>query len=123
MHRTLLLAAYIWLASTGLLHFGIDVISTYLRETRVPGPATTLYYGMNAAYALGQIIFGLAGVWLTWRAPELLGEWLAIILSLAGAVGWLAIGFIFIEYWQPRIAIAAFGILIIAAAMTTRSNP
>ncbi|GAN88521.1 hypothetical protein Gain_0221_012 [Komagataeibacter intermedius TF2] len=76
-----------------------------------------------ATYALGQIIFGLAGVWLTWRAPELPGEWSAIILSLAAAVGWLAIGFVFMEYWQPRIAVAAFGILIIAAAMTARSSP
>ncbi len=122
MQKNLLYVAFGWLTLSGVLHFSIDVILSYLEGRRVSGPATTLFYGMNVAYALGQVIFGLAGVWLTWRAVELLGEWPAVILSLVAAAGWLAIGFVFIEYWQPRVAAAAFGILIIAAAATARAG-
>ncbi len=85
----------------------------------MPGADTSLYYGMNTAYALGQVLFGVGGLWLTWRAAELFfGEWPVVILALAAASGWLAIGFVFIEYWEPKLVAAVFGVLIIAAAAT-----
>jgi hypothetical protein len=58
MARYLTLAAFGWLTLTGTLHFAIDVLSQYLRGKRVPGPETTLYYRLNSAFALGQVLFG-----------------------------------------------------------------
>jgi hypothetical protein len=118
MHKILLYTAFGWLTLGGLLHFVIDVLSQYLRGKRPPGGETSLYYGMNSAYALGQVLFGLVGLWLAWRATDLLGERPLVALSLAGAVGWLAIGFVFIEYWEPKFIAALFAVLIIAAAAT-----
>jgi uncharacterized membrane protein (DUF441 family) len=118
MHRILFYVAFGWLTAAGLLHFTIDVLSQYLRGKRAPSAETTLYYGMNSAYALGQVLFGLIGLWLAWRAVEVLDEWPVIVLSLSATVGWLAIGFVFIEYREPKVIAALFGALILAAAIT-----
>ncbi len=53
-----LYAAYGWLLLGGVLHFSIDVVAQYLRGKRAPGPQTTLFYGLNTAYALGHIWWG-----------------------------------------------------------------
>src|SRR5258706_7584243 len=118
MHKILLYAAFGWLTLGGFLHFVIDVLSQYVRGKRPPGVETSLHYGMNSAYALGQVLFGLIGLWLAWRATELLGERPVVALSLAGAVGWLAIGFVFIEYWEPKFTAGLFAVLLVAAAAT-----
>ena len=55
MHRNLLYAAYGFLLLSGILHFSIDVVSQYMRGKRTPGSEATLYYGLNTAYALGQL--------------------------------------------------------------------
>jgi hypothetical protein len=59
MHKIFLYTAYGWLLLGGTLHFFIDVVSQYWRGKRVPGPEATLYYGLNSAYALGQILFAI----------------------------------------------------------------
>jgi hypothetical protein len=116
-HRTLLYAAFGWLIAGGVLHFIIDVLSQYIRGTRTPSPETMLYYGMNSAYAFGQMLFGLIGLWLAWRAVSVLEEWPVVLLSLLGAIGWLAIGLVFIEYWEPKVIATIFGVLILLAAV------
>jgi hypothetical protein len=72
---------------------------------------------MNSAYALGQVLFGLIGLRLPWRATDLLGERPVVALSVAGAVGWFAIGFVFIEYWEPKFMAGLFAVLVAAAAI------
>jgi hypothetical protein len=39
-------------------------------------------------------------------------------LGLLAAVGWLTIGFLFLEYPEPRIIMAIFAALLIGAALT-----
>jgi hypothetical protein len=118
MHRILLYVAFGWLTAGGMLHFIIDVLSQYIRGKRIPGAETTLYYGLNSAYALGQMLFGLIGLWLAWRAFEVLDERPVVVLSLLGAVGWLVIDFLFIEYREPKVIATVFGMFILAAAVT-----
>ncbi|HEY0687298.1 MAG TPA: hypothetical protein VGD45_33515 [Steroidobacter sp.] len=118
MHKYIVYAAYGWLALTGILHFVVDVVSQHLRGKRAPGLETTLYYGLNSAFALGQVAFGLLGLLLAWRAMNLLSETPALILSIAAAFGWLAITFLFMEYWEPKLNVGIFCVLIIAALVT-----
>jgi hypothetical protein len=123
MHRWLFYAAFGWLALSGTLHFAIDVVSQHIRGVRTPGPETTLYYGLNTAYALGQVVFGLLGLFVALKAPPLLGEPALVALCLAGAAGWLAITFRFMEYREPRFAVALFGLLIVAASVSMLVRP
>lgn len=118
MHKVLIYAAYGWLVLGGTTHFAVDVVSQYLRGKRVPGPETTLFYGLNTAFALGQVLFGLLGLWVAWRAIHLLSERPVAVLSLGAAIGWLAIAFVFLEYWEPKFVVAVYGVLVIAAAVT-----
>lgn len=118
MHKYMVYAAYGWLALSGVLHFAVDVVSQFLRGKRAPGLETTLYYGLNSAFALGQVAFGLLGLFLAWRAMYLLCETPALILSVAAGLGWLAIAFLFMEYWEPKVNVGIFCVLILAAAST-----
>ncbi|AKT38520.1 hypothetical protein [Chondromyces crocatus] len=118
MHKYLLHAAYGWLTLTGVMHFVIDVVSQHLRGKHVPGTETTLYYGVHSAFALGQTVFGLLGLWLTFRARDVLSELPVVLLSLIATVGWLAVAVLFMEYWQPRFNAVFFGLLIVAGALT-----
>jgi hypothetical protein len=118
MHKGLIYAAYGWLVLTGTLHFCIDVVSQYVRGKRLPSAETTLYYGLNSAFALGQLCFGLLGVLIAWRSITLLSEWPIIGLSIAAALGWLLVTFLFMDYKEPRFNAAVYGVLIIAAALT-----
>ncbi len=118
MHKYIVYAAYGWLALTGILHFAVDVVSQHLRGKREPGLETTLYYGLNSAFSLGQVAFGLLGLFLAWRAMNLLTETPVLILSVAAALGWLTITFLFMTYWEPKFNIGIFCVLIVAAAMT-----
>lgn len=118
MHKYIVYAAYGWLALTGVLHFAVDVVSQYLRGKRAPSLETTLYYGLNSAFSLGQVAFGLLGIFLAWRAMHLLSETPALVLSVAAAFGWLAITFLFMEYWEPKLNVGIFCLLMIAASIT-----
>lgn len=118
MHQYLVYAAYGWLALSGLLHFSVDVVSQYLRGTRTPGPEATLYYGLNTAFALGQVVFGLLGLYLAWRAMSVLAETPVLLLSVAAALGWLAITFLFMDYHEPKFAAGLFCLLLCAAFVT-----
>ncbi len=118
MHRILIYAAFGWLAFSGTLHFLIDVVSPSGRGQRVPGPETTLYYGLNSAFALGQVVFALFGLWVAWRAPAVLDARPVMGLALAAAAGWLTITFAFMGYWEPKFNAAVFSVRIIGAVVT-----
>ncbi|MFB9331126.1 hypothetical protein ACFFSY_34765 [Paenibacillus aurantiacus] len=111
--------AYGWIIVTGFMHFIIDVISQYVRGIRVPSTETTFYYGMNTAVSLGQIILGVFGLILAQKAPQLLNQWPAVILTVTAAVGWLAISFIFLPYKEPKFISAISALLVIAAAVSS----
>ena len=117
MHKTLMYVAYGWLTFGGAMHFVVDVVSQYLRGKRVPGPATTLYFGLNTAYALGQVLFGVLCLLVVRQAPDVLRQGPAVVLSLAAAVCWLGFGFVFLEYWEPKLVAALFGALVVAGAI------
>ncbi len=119
MHKYLAYAAFGWLTVSGALHFAIDVVSQFARGKRLPGPETTLYYGLNTTYALGQVLFGLLGLIVAHSAVELLGRWPALSLSALATVAWLAIGFAYIEYREPKIMVGIFGTLLLAFAITS----
>jgi hypothetical protein len=118
MHKYIIYSAYGWLALSGVLHFAIDVVSQHLRGIRAPSLETTMYYGLHSAFALGQIVFGLLALFLAWRAPGLLRETPVLILSLIAGLAWLAITFLFMEYWQPKLNAGIFCALIVAALAT-----
>lgn len=118
MHKNIIYAAYGWLVLTGVLHFVVDVVSQHLRGKRSPSLETTLYYGLNAAFSLGQVVFGLLGLFLAWRAMGLLSEKPVLILALAAGIGWLAMTFLFMAYWEPKVNVAIFCMLILAAFAT-----
>ena len=118
MHRILIYVAFGSLTLAGAMHFVVDVVSQYVSGKRPPGPETTLYYGLNTAYALGQVVFGLLALVVAMREMELLGHWPAIAISLAAGIAWLIFGFAFLEYREPRIAAAVYCALVVAAAMT-----
>lgn len=120
MHKTLVFAAFGWLTLAGSVHFAIDVVSQYARAKRAPGPETTLFYGLNTAYALGQLMFGLLGLLVAWQAIDVISQWPALSLSLLAAACWLIFGFVFIEYWEPKFTVVIFSLLIIAAAVTAQ---
>ncbi len=117
MHKILVYVAFGWLTLIGTMHFVIDVASQYLRGKRVPGPETTLYYGLNTAYALGQVLFGILGLLIARQALDLLGQWPALLLCGVATAAWLAIGFVFIEYREPKFMVGVFGVLVVAMAV------
>lgn len=122
MQRSLLLAAFCWLAFAGTMHFTIDVVSHALQGRHAPSRETTLYYGLQSAYALGTAAFGLLGLLLAWRAPLLASSWQVLLLSLLVGTAWLAIAWLFIDYRQPLFATAFFLLLVIAAAVRAKMN-
>jgi hypothetical protein len=118
MHKYLVYTAYGWLALSGSLHFVVDVVSQYLRDKREPGLETTLYYGLNSAFSLGQIAFGLLGLFLARRSMPLLTQAPVMLLSFAAALGWLAITFLFMQYWEPKLNASIFCVLLLAVFLT-----
>ncbi len=116
--RYLTFTAFGWLTLTGTLHFAIDVVSQYLRGKRVPGPETTLYYGLHSAFALGQVLFGLTCLWAARRHPDLLRDPAVMLLSGVGAAAWLTLTFTAMEYWEPKFNAGIFvALLVIAIAV------
>jgi len=118
IHKVVVYAGLGWLTMTGILHFVIDVVSQYLRGQRVPGPETNLYYGLNTAYSLGQVLFGTLGLVVAKQALGIWGQWPALVLSGLATTAWLAFGFCFIEYQEPKVMVGIFGVLVSAMALT-----
>ena len=119
LHHTLLYAVYSWLLLSGLLQIGIDVVSQYLRGKRVPGPATTLYYGLNSAYGISQILFALLALFAIRQGVVAMGQWPGVSLGILAASAWLALSVLFLEYPQPRMTVALFAALLLATAFTS----
>ena len=118
LHIPLLYAAYGWLLFSGTLQFAIDVVGQYARRKRAPGTATTLYYGLNSAYALSQILFAALALLALSRGLIILGRWPGLTLGFLAASSWLGICVLFLEYRQPRMTVALFAALLAAAAFT-----
>ena len=119
LHVPLLYAAYGWLLVSGTLQFGIDVVAQYMRGKRPPGTATTLYYGLNSAYALSQILFAALALLVLSQGLAVLGRWPGLMLGFLAASSWMAICVFFLEYWQPRMTVALFVVLLTAAVLTS----
>ena len=119
LHMGLLYGAYSWLLLSGLLQFGIDVVSQAMRGKRVPGPETTLYYGLNTAYALSQILFAVLALFAIAHGLNALGRWPGVSLGLAAAAAWLGICFRFLQYPQPRATVLLFVALLLSAVFTS----
>jgi hypothetical protein len=88
------------------------------RGKRLPGNATTLYYGLNSAYALSQVLFAALALIAVSQGLIILGHWPGLILGFLAALCWLAIRVLFLEYRQPRMTVALFAALLAAAALT-----
>ncbi len=119
LHDTLLYAAYGWLLLSGFLQIGIDVVSQHLRGKRVPGPATTLYYGLNSAYGLSQILFALLALFAIRQGLAAMGQWSGVSLGFVAAAAWFTLSVLFLEYPQPRMTVALFVALLLATAFTS----
>lgn len=117
MRSKLLYAAYGWLLFSGVVHFTIDVLSQYLRGRRSPGPETTLYYGLNSAYALGQVLVALLALLMVRSGTPAIAGWPGFTIGLIGAAIWLVICLLSMEYPQPRVTIALFAALLTGAAL------
>jgi len=115
MLRYLVYVPYGWLLVTGTLHFCIDVLSQYLRGKRAPGVETTLYYGLNSAYALGQVLFALSALLAIRSGSDIMRQWPGLLLAYGAAAAWYAICHFFLEYKEPRIMLAIFVLLLLAA--------
>lgn len=115
MNKYLVYATYGWLALSGTLHFFVDVVSHVIRGKHPPGPQATLYYGLHSAFSLGQIVFGLLGLWLAWRAGSLLTEAPVRLLTVIAGLAWLSITFLFMEYWEPKVNVGIFCALAVVA--------
>jgi len=115
MSKYLVYASFGWLTLSGMLHFLIDVVSHAIRGKHPPGPETTLYYGLNTAFSLGQVAFGLLGLFLAWRAMALVTETPVLVLTLAAGLGWWAVTFLFMSYWEPKLNVGIFCALTLAA--------
>jgi hypothetical protein len=114
----LLYGAYGWLLLSGVLHFGIDVVSQYLRGKRPPGAATTLYYGLNSTYALSQVLFAALALFAIRQGMTAMGQWSGLALGLLAACAWFVLSLLFLEYPQPRMTVALFAALLLGVALT-----
>jgi hypothetical protein len=118
LHSFLLHGAYSWLLISGFLHFGIDVVSQYIRGKRAPSPATTLYYGLNSSYAVSQILFAAMALFAIRQGATAMGQWSGIVLGLLAACVWFVLSLLFLEYPQPQMTVALFAALLVGVALT-----
>lgn len=118
VHSYLLHGAYGWLLLSGFLHFGIDVVSQYVRGKRPPGPATTLYYGLNSTYAVSQVLFAALALLAIRQGVNVMGQWPGLALGLTAACVWLVLSWMFLEYSQPRMVVLLFAALLVGTALT-----
>lgn len=120
MHQKFAYSAFGWLALSGVLHFIADVVFQHVSGKQLPGIETTYYYGLHTAYALGQVLFGLMGLMVLRNAPALLSQWPMKALCFSSFVGWAIICVLFIEFWQPKMNLGIFGLLL-GGALAKRS--
>lgn len=118
MHKILTYITYGWLVFIGVMHIYVDVVLQYLQNNRLPSTETTLYWGLNIAYGMGQIVLGLLGLLIARYALEVMKRKSVITLIFFAGVTWLVIGFFFIEYSIPKIIISIFIVLHIATTMS-----
>ncbi len=118
LHSLLLSGAYSWLFVSGVLHFAVDVLSQYVRGKRVPGPATTLYYGLHSTYAVSQILFGTLALFAIRHGVTAMGQGSGLALGFLAACAWFILCLRFMEYPQPRAAVTLFAALLLGAALT-----
>lgn len=118
MQKYVIYAAFGWLAASGLLHFVIDVAAQYVRGKRPPGVETTLYYGLNSAFSLGQVAFGALGLYAAFRALPVISDVPVLVLSVAAGIGWLTLAVFFMEYREPRLMSGIFVLLVLVAIVT-----
>jgi hypothetical protein len=121
LHGLLIYGAYGWLFVSGILHFAVDVVSQYLRGKRVPGPATTLYYGLNSTYAVSQVLFAALALFAIQHDGGAMGQGYGLALGFLAACAWFVLCLRFIEYPQPRVAVAVFAGLLAGVALTSFS--
>ena len=119
LHLALLYSTYAWLLLSGVLQFGIDVVSQAVRRKRLPGPETTLYYGLNSAYALSQFLFAVLALFAIQHGLSALGRWPGVSLGFAAAGAWMMLCFRFLEYPQPRATVLLFMALLLGVAFTS----
>jgi hypothetical protein len=115
LHISLHYAAYVWLLLTGTLQFAIDVAGQYARGKRPRGAETTLYYGLNSAYAVSQILFAVLVLLALSQGLIILRRWPGLILGFLAASSWPAIRVLFVDYRPPRMTVALFA----AATLTS----
>jgi hypothetical protein len=118
LHSLLLYGAYGWLLLSALLHFGFDVASQYVRGKRPPGPATTLYFGLNSTYAVSQVLFAALALLAIRQGMTMMGQWPGITLGLIASCAWFILCWLFLEYSQPRMVVLLFAVLLVGAALT-----
>lgn len=119
MYKILAYSTFSWLVLSGVLHFTIDVVSQYVRGIRAPGFETTLYYGLHTSYAASLVLVGLFGLLITTHSLSLLRIWPIVALMAAAYLIWFAIGFVFIEYREPKIMLGIGAVLFIAMLSTS----
>lgn len=107
--------AFGWLTFIGVGHFCADVLSQYLRHKRAPSLETTLYYGLNSAYALGQVALGVFGLWFVARVGRDVSHVPLLAGTLVAIAGWFAIAFTSMEYWEPKAANAVTALIFVVA--------
>lgn len=88
----------------------------------MPGKESTLYYGLNSAFALSQVLFGLLCLWAVRRQPDLLRDPTVMALSVAGGAAWLALTFLAMDYWEPKLNAGIFAVLLATAIVVERSQ-
>ena len=118
LHGLLLYGAYGWLLLSGVLHFAVDVVSQHVRGKRMPGPATTLYYGLNSTYAVSQVLFAALALLTIRHDGAALGQGYGLALGSLAACVWFLLCLRFMEYSQPRAAVAMFGGILAGGALT-----
>lgn len=121
MWRVLMLGSLGWLTFGAVTHFLIDVVSQHVRGVREPGAARTAYYGLHSAYPLSQLIFAAFGFLLVVSAPDVLRTVGFKAIGLTATICWLAISLLFVEYFPPKLIVAIFGVLFVAAIVVDRS--
>lgn len=106
-------AAFGWLAFCGVGHFLADALMPLLRKTG--GERRSSAIAVDVSFAIGQFLFGLAGIVVTWQAPTALGGLPFTLLAIASAALFGAFALTFLTHWQPKALIAVYAILVIAA--------
>jgi hypothetical protein len=105
-------------SSTTLAPANMKAISRCLKAGLSTRKIPVRRFGLNSAYALGQILFAALALLALSPGLMVLDRWPGLILGFLAASGWMAICVQFLEYRQPRMTVALFAALLAAAALT-----